>query len=166
MGRQWCSGSFVQSAMFECILMRQSKHSNFEKDLLIHWGLMITRCIFLKYLFSISGKFHSFAEASIYILYIYIYMCVCVSLRGHFKNTCKIVNLEVLKSSLLNKLHIFQRMGKIFCVEFQRVPLKFHIKYLTHTLNHTLKDTIFIQWWNFKSSQTCKLVSHTQGSVC
>ena len=37
-------------------------------------------------------------------------------------------------------------MGKIFCVEFQRVPLKFHTKYLTHTL----KDTIFIQRWNFK----------------
>ena len=29
-------------------------------------------------------------------------------------------------------------MGKIFCVEFQRVPLKFHTKYLTHTL----KDAI------------------------
>ena len=25
-------------------------------------------------------------------------------------------------------------MGMIFCVEFQRVPLKFHIKYVTHTL--------------------------------
>ena len=25
-------------------------------------------------------------------------------------------------------------MGKIFCVEFQRVPLKFHTKYLTHIL--------------------------------
>ena len=35
----------------------------------------------------------------------------------------------------LYKNHIFQCMGKIFCVEFQRVPLKFHTKYLTHTLN-------------------------------
>ena len=26
-------------------------------------------------------------------------------------------------------------MGKIFCVEFQREPLKFHTKYHTHTLN-------------------------------
>ena len=32
-------------------------------------------------------------------------------------------------------------MGKIFCVEFQRVPLKFHTKYFTHIL----KDVIFIQ---------------------
>ena len=47
-----------------------------------------------------------------------------------------------------NKIHIFQCMGKIFCVEFQRYPLKFHTKYLIHTL----KDTIFIQHWNFKSS--------------
>ena len=50
-----------------------------------------------------------------------------------------------LKLSTVNKIHIFQRMGKIFCVGFQRYPLKFHIAY-------TLKDTIFIQHWNFKSS--------------
>ena len=31
-------------------------------------------------------------------------------------------------------------MGKIFCVEFQRSPLKFHTKYLTHSL----KDVHFI----------------------
>ena len=31
-------------------------------------------------------------------------------------------------------------MGKIFCVEFQRVPLKFHTKYLTHTLNDMLHN--------------------------
>ena len=36
---------------------------------------------------------------------------------------------------------MFQCMGKIFCVEFQRVPLKFHTKYLFHTLN----DVVFIQ---------------------
>ena len=39
-------------------------------------------------------------------------------------------------------------MGKIFCVEFQRYPLKLHVKYLTHTL----KDMIFTQHRNFKSS--------------
>ena len=43
--------------------------------------------------------------------------------------------------------------GEIFCVEFQRVPLKFHSKYLTHTL----KDAIFIQFWKFKSSHIHKL---------
>ena len=42
----------------------------------------------------------------------------------------------------MNKIHIFQCMGKIFCVEFQRYPLKFHTKYLTHTL----KDMIFMQF--------------------
>ena len=68
--------------------------------------------------------------------------------RGHFKNAYELLNLRALKISPANKMHIFQWMGKIFCVEFQRVPLKFHTKYLTHTM----KDAIFIQHWNFKSS--------------
>ena len=59
---------------------------------------------------------------------------------GRFKNTYELLNLRTLKISKLHKNHIFQRMGKIFCVEFQRVPLKFHTKYLTHTL----KDVDFI----------------------
>ena len=51
-------------------------------------------------------------------------------------------------ASYLNIIHICQCMGKMFCVgvEFQRVPLKFHTKYLT------LKDTIFIQRFKYKSS--------------
>ena len=49
---------------------------------------------------------------------------------------------------MLYKNHIFQYMGKIFCVEFQRVPLKFHTKHHTHTLN----DVDFIHRWKFKSS--------------
>ena len=60
---------------------------------------------------------------------------------GCFKNAYELVNLGALKSSLLNKLHIFQSMGKIFCVEFQMVPLKFHTIYFTHSL----KYMIFIQ---------------------
>ena len=67
---------------------------------------------------------------------------------GRFKNTYELLNQRALKFSYVNKIHIFQRMGKIFCVEFQRYPLKFHTKYLTHTL----KDMIFMQFWNFKSS--------------
>ena len=43
--------------------------------------------------------------------------------------------------SLLNRIQIFQCIGKIFCVEFQGVPLKFHTKYLAHTL----KDMFFLQ---------------------
>ena len=67
---------------------------------------------------------------------------------GRFKNTYELLNLRALKISKLHKNHIFQCMGKIFCVEFQRVPLKFHTKYLTHTL----KDVDFIHIWKFKSS--------------
>ena len=59
---------------------------------------------------------------------------------GRFKNTYELLNLRVLKISKLHKNHIFQCMGKIVCVEFQRVPLKFHTNYLTHTL----KDVDFI----------------------
>ena len=67
--------------------------------------------------------------------------------RWHFKNALKLVNLVALKFLPLNKLRIFQCIGKIFCVEFQRVPLKFHTKYLTHTL----KDAIFIRAENLRS---------------
>ena len=38
----------------------------------------------------------------------------------------------------LYKLHIFQCMGRIFCVEIQREPLEFHTKYLTLTLEDTI----------------------------
>ena len=55
-------------------------------------------------------------------------------------NTYELLNLRALKFSPVNKIYIFHYMGKIVCVEFQRVPLKFHTKYLTHTL----KETIFI----------------------
>ena len=49
---------------------------------------------------------------------------------------------------MLYKSCISQCMDKIFCVEFQSVPLKFRTKYLTHTL----KDVDFIHRWKFKSS--------------
>ena len=66
----------------------------------------------------------------------------------HFKNTYELLNLIALKFSPVTKIQIFQCMAKIFCVEFQRDPLKFHTKYVTQTL----KDMIVIQHWNFKSS--------------
>ena len=72
----------------------------------------------------------------------------CNTSGGRFKNTYELLNLRALKISMLYKNHIFQCMGKIFCVEFQRVPLKFHTKYLIHTL----KDVDFILIWQFKSS--------------
>ena len=66
---------------------------------------------------------------------------------GRFKNTYGLLNLRALKFSPVNKIYIFQCIGKIFYVEFQRYPLKFHTKYLTHTL----KDMIFIQHWNLRA---------------
>ena len=67
---------------------------------------------------------------------------------GRFKNTYELLNLRAFKFLPVNKIHIFQCMGKVFCVEFQRYPLKFHTKYPSHTL----KNMIFIQHGNFKSS--------------
>ena len=58
-----------------------------------------------------------------------------------FKNAYVLLNLTDLSAY---KIHIFQWMGNIFWVEFQRVHLKFHTKYLA------LKD--LIQRWNFKRS--------------
>ena len=63
------------------------------------------------------------------------------------KNAYEVLTLGALKFSSVYKIYIFQSMGRIFCVEFQRVLLKFHAKYLTHSL----KDMIFIECWNFKS---------------
>ena len=65
---------------------------------------------------------------------------------GHFKNTYELLYLRALLISILYKHKIFQCMSKIFCVEFQRFSLKFHTKYLTHTL----KDDNLIQCWSFK----------------
>ena len=67
---------------------------------------------------------------------------------GRFKNLYELLTLRALQISMFHKNFIFQCMGKIFCVEFQRYPLKFHTKYLTHTL----EDMYFIHRWKFKSS--------------
>ena len=71
---------------------------------------------------------------------------MCPSWGGGSKWLYQLENVGALESSLFSKLHIFQCVGKIFCMEFQRYPLKFHTIYLTHTL----KDTIFIQFTNAK----------------
>ena len=91
-----------------------------------------------------SGKWRPFVSASIcwYSGITFLWP------GGRFKNAYELLNLRALKILMLFISHIFQCMGKIFCVEFQRVPLKFHTKYHTHTL----KDADFINGWKFKSS--------------
>ena len=49
-----------------------------------------------------------------------------------FKNAFKLLNLRSLQLSLLNIIHIFQYVSKIFYVKLQRVPLKFSTKFLAH----------------------------------
>ena len=61
-------------------------------------------------------------------------VCTSTATTGAFQNAYEFVNLGTLKFSTLYKNRIFQCMGNIFRVEFQRYPLKFNTKYLTHTL--------------------------------
>ena len=68
--------------------------------------------------------------------------------QGCFKNIFELLNLRANKISILYKDQIIPCMGKIVCVEFQRLHLKYHTKYLTRTL----KDDYFIQCWTFKST--------------
>ena len=79
---------------------------------------------------------------------------------GGSKYSYVFVNLGALKSSLRSKLHSFQCVGKLFCVEFQRIPLKFHTKYLAHTL----KDTIFIHIKMFSDLQSRVRFSNAPGT--
>ena len=74
--------------------------------------------------------------------------------RGAFQKRLQALQTRVLKFSYLNTMDIFHCMWKIFCMEFQSVPLKFHTKYHTHTLN----DTIYTYCWTFNSSQIWELI--------
>ena len=70
----------------------------------------------------------------------------------HFKNAYELLNLRALKIAMLYKNCIFQCMGKISCVEFQRYPLKFHTKDLTHTLKECILFGEILRALRFKSS--------------
>ena len=113
---------------------------------------IISLCFILSYPIKsfTGGKPRVYEDLGVVDHSIYCWLCAhplqeCS--RGRFKNTYELLNLRALKISKLHKNHIFQCMGKIFCVEFQRVPLKFHTKYLTHTL----KDVDFIHIWNLRA---------------
>ena len=83
---------------------------------------------------------------------------------GRFKNVYELSNIRTLKISISHKKHIFQCMGKMFCVEFQRFPLKFHTKYLTHTM----KDADFIHRWKFMRSKVflkCPSIQKLSGKL-
>ena len=75
-----------------------------------------------------------------YVLHVGVDFTI-IAFLGVFKNTYKLLNLKALKLSHQNEISIFQCMGKIFCVEFQSVPLIFHTK----CLSNTLKDPIMRQ---------------------
>ena len=72
----------------------------------------------------------------------------CHSPEHHFRGAYIFLNLYTFQYSPYNKIHIFECMGKILCVEFQREPLKFLSKYLTHTF----KYKVSVRHWHFNSS--------------
>ena len=55
---------------------------------------------------------------------------------GAFWNAFELLNQRALIFSILFKNCIFQCMGKIYCVEFQRCPLKFQTK---HSADSSIK---------------------------
>ena len=83
---------------------------------------------------------------------LYVFRQCCkqarISTFPRSKNAYELLNLKAFLVCEYTKCTLFQCMGKIFWVEFQRVHLKFHTMYLTHTL----KDDIIVQCSNFKSS--------------
>ena len=64
---------------------------------------------------------------------------------GHFKNTHGLLNLRVLNFHLWIKSTLY---GLDILCRISKVPFEIPHKYLAHKL----KDMIFIQHWNFKSS--------------
>ena len=138
----------------KCNPLRFPCHHGLGWNHLTHSPLVIPYCIikFHQHFFLvclIAQKYYLILNwCWLIIIQVLWYLLVGNVPGGRFKKAYELLNLRALKFSPLNKIHIFQCMGKIFCVEFQRYPLKFHTKYLTHTL----KGTIFIQHWNFKSS--------------
>ena len=59
------------------------------------------------------------------------------------------VNFKALNFLTLYKSSIFQCLSQILCMELQREPLKFHIRYFAHTFN----KTEILRALRFRSSQ-------------
>ena len=71
--------------------------------------------------------------------------------QGAFlKNAYELLNLRALKFSVLNELHIFHCMSKIFSVRYQR--MEFNTKYVAHTLK--IEFLCNIQVVGFRCSDT------------
>ena len=58
------------------------------------------------------------------------------SLYHHQQNAYELVNLRGFKFSTSYKNRIFQCMDHIFCLQFQKFPVKFHKKYLIRTFEN------------------------------
>ena len=111
----------------ECRFIVNYTTMNIFEWTLIHWGKCIWKCRLLNVdhfglrIFMNTPHFDEIPWKLFQLFW------------GCFRNVYELFDLRRLKFSTLHK-YIFQCMGKIFCVEFQRYPLKFPTKYLTHFL--------------------------------
>ena len=76
------------------------------------------------------------------------------------KKTYELLNQRALK--ILHKNCIFLWMGKIFCVEFQRYPFKFHTKYLPAELHGMQLLTLVLDncFWSWSYTCICMVAEH------
>ena len=65
--------------------------------------------------------------------------------RGRFKNTYKLVNLGARKLSLINLLHIFSCMDKMFCGTFE-IPHKKSYNTLKEAIFFSIEDSFVTKW--------------------
>ena len=92
---------------------------------------MIIRCVVAEILTSTYIRIYIWCFLIQIVLYVLIYLeykttwnggkCSTATCPGgRFKNAYELLTLRALKISMFHKRFIFQCMGKIFCVEFQR----------------------------------------------
>ena len=70
----------------------------------------------------------------------------CYKTTGPVRKRRRPLYLRIPKLSRMNRLYIFQCMGKILCVEFQRATLKFHTKNLIHQSHDTTGSVPGLFW--------------------
>ena len=75
---------------------------------------------------------------------------------GRFKNIYEPLNLRAIEFSPVNKIHIFQYMGKIFCMEFQRYPCTKPSIYVCENISRHVWTFINV-WFHAIVSTICVL---------
>ena len=81
-------------------------------------------------------------------------LVVFVGVWNAFQNTYELLNLRAQKFSCVNTIHVFHCMEKIICVEFQKVPLKFHSN--IWPVHWKIRFSYSFEFWEFLDLRTLK----------